>query len=142
MPTPINIETAVHDMTIDEWKGLALRTSIQLGRRPGTDGEDDAGTGALRDIYEMRQIVGRPPVLKDGKLDEGTGLAKLLVEHHQTAKVMNGRSTGALIAAAASVLVAVATAISHVYAAPAPLPVPMPVPVPAVAPAPPPAPVR
>jgi hypothetical protein len=132
--TPVSIETAVHDMTIDEWKGLALRTSIQLGRRPGTDGEQDDGLGALRDIYEVRQIVGRPPMFKDGKWDEGTGLAKLLVEHHQTAATSKKQSAGALVTAGAAFLMAVATVIQHVYAAPPP-PVSVPVPIAVPAPA-------
>lgn len=130
MPTPSRIETSIHDMTIDEWKGLALRTSIQLGHRPGTDGPGDQGSGALRDIYEMRQIIGRPPAIVDGKLDEGTGLAAMLVENHRTAK---GRSTRALMAAAASFLVALATALHHVYGAPPP-PAPLPMPIPVAAP--------
>lgn len=125
MPTPRTFETSIHDMTIDEWKGLALRCSIQIGRHPGTDGEQDPGSGMAKDIDAIKQAIGRPPSLRDGELDEGSGLSKMLVEHHRAAAKTKSVSTGAIIIALAGVVV---TAIQH-FSPPAAAAVPVPVPV-------------
>jgi hypothetical protein len=132
MPTPMNIEASIHDMTLDEWKGLALRVSIQLGRRPGTDGPDDAGSGMLRDVAEMKNAIGRPPSLKDGQLDEGSGLSKMLVEHHRTSARSRATSLGAVVIAVAGAVVTLANQYAA-HAAPPSVPVPVPIAVPAPA---------
>jgi len=152
MPTPVSVERSAHDMSLDEWKGLALRCSVQLGRRPGTDGDDDRGAGLARDVYGVVEAVGRKPdpasndrgyglaadmaeikILlgrrpgTNGADDEGTGVARIADEHHRATRSSANRSAGALVAAGASVLVAIA-AVLQAYAQTPRAPVSVPAP--------------